>query len=42
MERTKIIPDLEEYYKMIDLKTTSLFRLVHNLCFTLGQDNEKR
>ena len=38
----KIIPDLEEYYKMIDLKTTSLFRLVHNLCFTLGQDNQKK
>ena len=30
---TQYIPTTEEYFKMIDLKTTSLFRIVYNLCY---------
>ncbi len=33
----KYVPTIEEYNKMIDLKTTSLFRLINNLCNKLGK-----
>jgi len=38
---TQYIPTIEEYFKMIDLKTTSLFRIVYTLCYKLGNIKEK-
>lgn len=39
---TQYIPTIDEYIKMIDLKTTSLFRIVYTLCYNLGNIKEKK
>jgi geranylgeranyl diphosphate synthase type 3 len=39
------IPKIEEYNEMVNLKTSSLFRLIHNMCYQLGlrkPTNKKR
>jgi len=38
----KYIPTIEEYNEMVNLKTSSLFRLVQNMCYCLGLSKKKK